>query len=694
MSFFEHLEPMLLQGDLEGADALLQDLADDRLAEAKRWYGSARSYFGQKYWDIPFAGRVEQDRGRYVDALCAVALCSGSTAAARTPWRWFSEFADRDDPLGQGLLITRLAGVERDWAADFVESVSHRRGALPSWAVPPLATIVRATAEHHGLPAPSGAQFMQAWLGEVRQDLRPLREKSFLERRTAQLTTDPLMPSLLWRYLNSGECGHSPWLPMAVATLIAQGTITRDELATHLVAAMAGPTQRPSSSKVLAQLVTTAGLRGTDIPEGNAQLIPLLSHLPAPLYAVLVPIALELADADDLVELTTLVMGRPEKAVRTKVTRDLTRAAVETQCGRAAVTAALTIASHDADQSIAERAAQHLKRLGVPAAVAEERPAPSLGLWDLPQGPPVTEVELDHVLAEPTHHLRPHATVESFARLATIEPKDATEQFERLFLSGRFRGAWPLALELAAAWSTVDRLPSSFAGFLRMLCGYAPEAPPTPPPAPLVELARRRGSTKAVSEARRLVELLAPERSRTSVSPPRRWVNRPPVPTPGDVRVEPMSDDPRVLREYFADSDFTRRNDPLIFPELLLDAVCRAIGQHGPDTARRCIRTEHLGRRGAMESAIVSWLWDSPADESARTAASRLAERRSSEMLALATENTVAVLATPTWHDGTLDIDDVEDRLARNAGRRVSALDLASALYRLRPTVHTIGPSS
>ncbi len=78
--------------------------------------------------------------------------------------------------------------------------------------------------------------------------------------------------------------------------------------------------------------------------------------------------------------------------------------------------------------------------------------------------------------------------------------------WEQVFLAGGMRAAWPVALGSAAFAADLPRKPAGLADLLRMLTQYVGEVPAAGRdlPAPLVDLAQAKGSTKSHAEARLL----------------------------------------------------------------------------------------------------------------------------------------------------------------------------------------------
>ena len=263
---------------------------------------------------------------------------------------------------------------------------------------------------------------------------------------------------------------------------------------------------------------------------------------------MLLPLALaSVEDADGLTQLTQVVVARPERGTRRHAAGG-PQGATDGQrlSGTPAVVAALRSLAASDDAAFTAKVGKVLAAVApdgveAPAAVGD----PSMGLWDLPPmlggtgtdrhwphwGPPPRWDEALDVRYPYAARVQPWLIGVSLSAMADGTFGDGSElraaaterlsqqrlsttmlsrTFEDLFLAGGLRQGWPVALDLVDAVCGATTRPPGLADLLRTLHRYAAEVPDrdTVPPG-LAALALSPGTSKAQSEARRLVATLS-----------------------------------------------------------------------------------------------------------------------------------------------------------------------------------------
>lgn len=369
------------------------------------------------------------------------------------------------------------------------------------------------------------------------------------------------MPDLLFHYLTSGHCGESNHLPGSVADLVRMGVVDREALLEHVLGLLTAP-QRPMSQKVLAGIVEALGMRAREVHGGLSFLLGVIATSTGAVGSTLLPHALELvADADGLLELTTVIVGRPEKQQRVALLAGLRRPELLVRVGSGPVVEALGVLGSGDDAAFADkvrRVAAEVPADGHDTGRQADSPACTgigggahvpMGLWDLPPVPsgvdhrpywwrrdrrPSWRNYLDSLF----HHydleqpwlvdLTLTAMVaDTFDGAAMV--RDAAAHLlgvgrlsmsrlpgtlSDLFLGGGLRQGWPTAMSVADVACGAPRRPAGLPELLRMLATYAAQVPPpsqgsAPLPPHVAELAAADGRTKAQMEARRLGAALA-----------------------------------------------------------------------------------------------------------------------------------------------------------------------------------------
>jgi hypothetical protein len=667
----ERLTHLITDARVAEVDDLLRGLDGRDRAGAKSWFKDSRPWFQglsadlfadphatneytDQYPDLRSGTGAPSIRDRHdinsarvwIEGICAVSLCHPSTAARRIPWQ---ELHKQPNESGEAALLKLLLGADREWVAAFADVVSRDESGVCS-------RVLRTVVVRHALPYPSGRNFYLSWLwGD-----------SWKSSGVDTLRDNPLMPDMLLHYLASGHCAETPWLPEALAQLVESGHVDRTALLEHVLNVLTAP-QRPGSQRVLAEILVALNLRAQEIPGGLTFLLGVLSTSHGAVGRVLLPHAVELvADAEGLVELTTVVGGRSERKQKEMLLGGLKAPALQAAVGIGPVLEALKLLGGSEDAAFAAKVARVGAGLG---AVAEPGEAPAAtGLWELS---PVPSGGYKGTRPwDPTHLPTPWGRVRNAYHyqeesqswrvdvatlgeglpadwpLRTLELPRLRRALEDLFLAGGMRQSWAVAIAIADACCGTPRKPAGLADLLRMLASYASEAPLQELPTNLFALAAGDGRSKAQMEARKLGATLsgtAPEefmRNVSSAKPPavERAVIRglwhaagPKDPLLSETRLEDLTLDLPNLRlafeanfaAYHQNSEFcfwgpgySETDTPgtqLTNPDRLLGAIVRAIYRHGAGAVREALTgIERPFHSSSMDviAAIDLWVAD------------------------------------------------------------------------------------
>jgi hypothetical protein len=553
MTFAERLVPILREADFVGAWELLESLEGDELREAKAWFEirDKGGYFG----DIDWVGGTRDEvydtkiNASWIVSMCALRLCGPVTAARRAGWdgHWnYQRFA------GEAHFVQRLWDMDRDWVAAFVTEASQVRLRNARNVNANLSRVVRAAVVHHELPCPSGATFLAAWsAGAGRLADWDWRDKD-PERGVAWLSSDPLMPELLFHYLASGHCGASRWLPGTVARLAADGKVDRDALVQHVLTQLTSA-QPPAAQIVLGGILDSLDLRAPEVPGGLAYLLGVISTSKGAVGKVLLPTAIELVRTPtDVYELAVTVAGRAEKKQKDVLLTALKGNSLRDRVGVESVREALGLLATDEDVDFRNKVTAVLSRVGGSPLPDMSDDPPATGVWDMeprPSGEPypplawqrrgyrppdatwtyclysggdaAQDVPIRGHLVDVTltaladgRPVRDEALVEitDLQRRGKLSVPHLVRVLGDVFLGGGMRDTYPLALEIADLLCGAARKPAGLADYLRFLAQYAGEVPVDAGialPSQVAALAATTSSTKAREEARRLGARLA-----------------------------------------------------------------------------------------------------------------------------------------------------------------------------------------
>jgi hypothetical protein len=543
MGFGDRYYQFLLQGDLKGAADFLDGLAGDERREAKAWFERSRVALVEKVWQDTRERAWRQGDLRpsavapWILALGPIALLGPVTAARKIPWPrlgWVHE----DDAI-EPFVVDRLCEKERVWAEAFVEEASAFRAGDSGHT---LARVVRAVATHHKLPCPSGDTFLEHWSAGV-GEMGWSRTNGWGTRGrdpVAWLSADPFMPDLLLRYLASGHCGSSSWLPDALPTLVERGKVDRDAIVQHVLAQLTSP-QRPASQKVLVEILQALDLKAAEVQGGCAYFLGVIATSKGVVGKLFLPMALEtLTGPEDLNELAAIIAGRSEKAQKTVLLNALKPDELRERVGVDAVRGVLEMLASGDDAALTHKAVAVLAKLPGGRSNVEEGAQEAFqasGLWELaptPSGvvhedwfharnPSWTNVVdsrayaaemrraplIDLVLAAMADgSFKVEAALTEITAVlggARLSMSTTIGVLRDLFLSGGLRQGYALALRTAETAAGLTTRPAGFADLLRLLSEFAVEIPASDRPAmpaALTAVAWSTGNTKARAEAR------------------------------------------------------------------------------------------------------------------------------------------------------------------------------------------------
>lgn len=658
------LPDVIAAGDPWDVDEYLRGLSPAERAVDSAWYDGSRRWF-TSFIEGLYAGRHDDSLVyrsvdvRWVQALCALALCGPVTAAERVPWDRFWDYMTID---GEAAVVQRLWELDRDWVSSFVEAAARvQLGGNERNSKETLTRVLRAVVLHHGLPVPAGATFHLAWLAPSERGW-PNDKNQATELLLPLLRSDPLMPELLYHFLASGHAGIEPGLPGVTALLVDEGVVDRRRVLDAVLEQLTG-SQRVASQRVLAGVLASLGLAADEVPGGVPYLSGVIATADGSVGQVLLPLALELVGADhELAELTAVVAGRPERKQKQALLRWLERAPDRLQ-REWVLDAVRVLGDGDTDADFRDRLAKALADLG--SEPPATKPALATGLWDLAPTPgkPATtywwwaagadEPTAMRVLSSDFPLSSDGGTldwgvsallagrmpigcitdaVRTLLAASNLSFPQTTRLFESLFLAGGLKLSWAAALEVAeAACLTLPR-PGGLVVLLRMLSTYAPEVPAQELPPGLAALAAAPGTTKAQAHARALGAQLARTPEAAYVAELRARAGRPVVAKPPSLErwakaPEPytaslLDSRPLVPLETLANRVDDDNNgfhygwvgntkDPhaLLIPPLLLDDLARTVAQQGiPMTQQALATLRHpIPWAGPVRLAVQLW---------------------------------------------------------------------------------------
>lgn len=726
-------------------------------ADREPWSGWSREALDEAWardraWQIDLA---------WSEVLVVLRLLPPSVAArrlrARRVFASASPYGDAERwAAGEARCVEAALGRGTEWGRRFVDALAdHTAGRYPD----ELVGLVDRVLDEWDLPCPTGPDFVRSWLWR-------LDEHHGEAELTRALRADRHTPRILPVVITAAEGRLTDDFAAAVAAVVRDGLVDRAAVVTRLLEAL-DPPRSPGVQRWLRALVDDLSLRCDEVPGGLPFVLGVLATSTPGLATALLPIAVDLvADGEELVDLTSTVLSRPGEGLRLSLLSRLTAAGLRDRLGVAAVLAALADLGRTDDLLLADRVARAMAALShgkgegaagrgdvhLPHDGADGVSSEPLGLWDLdvratwPRHPDgwldgadwtlhtmVVDLfsrsgtavrargsRVDALALTLVHRAPAPGLVLSLLRRLLVTDElsvpAVTRGMEQLFLAGVMRHLWRDALQLAGLACARSPRDAGLHGYLRMLAGYAVEAPDRPLPEGVAMLAEAPGRTKAHLEARRLRDALRGVDTQTEsdqatsgpvegdgwwLRPPRLWAGCPTVPVDVGDRVAKRASTEDLTAWVVRIASFKRRESRyggrpaagpgrIVEPSLHLASLVEAAHDHGVDALRDAL-ADHPS---AMDRALVSaWavlqLWQrgglTPEVHWA------LAERshRTEEWQRLVQEDPQGAerLGVTVQEGSRLSpVDWLEQRWPRldgSAGRRVTALLWSESLLRM-----------
>ncbi len=530
------LRELVLAGDLDGVRAHADGLTGPDRAAARRWVGQVHDLDELPWPTDPDVRRVLGDprdpgtrdrerRMRLARLVSRARLCAPAATAkavAATSLTVTDEHVDE--------VMPSFVEHDREWAEAFAAAADGLRSSARGAAL--VFRLHLAVVLAHGLPAPSGALFHQAWSQSLGFAIR------YGDRAGADLLReDPLLPEVVHHQLASGHCGQVPTLGEALAPLVAEGLLDRGRVVGDVLAQLTAG-QRASSQKALAAILTALDVSVDEVDGGLDLLLSILSSCHDSAVGPVLALAVaSVRTGEEAVELARVLAPRSGKGVRRTLLGALSPGGLGTRIDHAALREAVAVLA-DGDDDVASAAAYDRARVALGGTAADTPDEPTaLGLWDLSPRPPgerrrahwtgrtpwrdrcwawlrtgghspdpdLVDDLLDTIAGGgTTDELR--ATVHELASEGALSPVQAAALLEPLFLGGALRAAWPVALEVVALCAGPPRAVAGLDRLLGLLATYAVEVPrPVELPAAVPRLAG--GRSRTALEAQRLLSL-------------------------------------------------------------------------------------------------------------------------------------------------------------------------------------------
>ena len=376
------LDEMARRADVADVSSWLRSSTPEELAEAKAWYASGRArmhrWYGWRSGEI--AQRLQPEEWGvlpWIEAIFAVALAGPVSAGTWVPWR---DLSTHRVPDGRTLVTELARGRGPAWCADFVPAAAAvRMGArdlqLQSFL---LYDTLRELIAAFDLAVPPGAAFAVGWTHSLGWKTP--------EERLDRLVEHPLVPDVIHELLASGYIVKMRAGAEVALHLIAKGRIDPERLLKQSVELLS-TVPSVGTQRYIAALLSGLPLGVAEIPRELGLLQGLIATCHGSVGAVLLPNAIDaLATEDDLVELTTTIVGRTERRQKDVLIKALESEELRRRLGVGALRAALEVirASAGDDPQLAAKAERLATRLGArePAKRVAEPEAPS-GLWEL-----------------------------------------------------------------------------------------------------------------------------------------------------------------------------------------------------------------------------------------------------------------------------------------------------------------------
>jgi hypothetical protein len=378
------LERFVVEADVDGLADFLLAATPEETAAARVWYRAHRKWVGEHHHSEQWrqAHPLDDDPINKIEPgigpVLAVALAGPASAVKWIDWRRMYCY---DDVPQCRRFVEVAIGRGREWCAEFVPAaavVPMWQGTTPVNPVPIYRCVTKIVVAWE-LSVPDGATFTRGWAST-------LGWEAAADDIIADAVRSPLFPDVFHHALANGTLGSQRMAriaPKAGAELVARGIVDRDRLVAQVVdllsAQLAAGTQR-----VLAGLIGSLEMTAAEVPNQWAALRGIISTAHGSLGAALLPFAVDaLSSADDLLELCTTLVGRPETKQRRDLAAALTHPGLQERLGPDAARAGLRLLREAADKDL-KLGAQVDAALAALGSPAEEPIAPTaIGLWHL-----------------------------------------------------------------------------------------------------------------------------------------------------------------------------------------------------------------------------------------------------------------------------------------------------------------------
>lgn len=379
------MDPLVEASDWQALSDRLADLADVDLATATTWYRrTGRAHARRK------AERDWRTPSRAVQILLAVTLSETPQEASRN-CRWGRHFAWQGDGQAGEAIADALIRRGPDWAATFVglAAAAEFRGNSQR-GVAEVVSLTSAAVAAFGMPVPTTETYVRGWvlllsnahvhaMAAERMTWSPFAFMTAVQgaaqpaytlgsqltladclaatpSATELLTAALATPNALNDWANFSEDGWrvEPTIREAVRT----GVLERAPLVDGAFAALSRD-DRASNQRVLGEVIKALDLTPAEVKARAALILHVLPTAHGSLTKLLLGLALaaDLPD-DELIELGTVILARPEKAQQATLVAYLARSASDAR------EVLLRIAADSEDATLAAKSRKLLGSVG------------------------------------------------------------------------------------------------------------------------------------------------------------------------------------------------------------------------------------------------------------------------------------------------------------------------------------------
>lgn len=299
MTAVDDIKARFEAADLDGLDRVLDSLGDDDRSAVAAWLGGSKRWcrdLRTRLYEAEDHSAAEREwiyhRMDWMVAITAVAAMAPVAAAERIGWPDLYDFSD------SGVierLHARLRARDAAWVAAFAERASQARDV--GWSGEFYSAVLHQALLHHDLPCPSGGTFAQ----------------TRMHHDVDELAAEPLMPDVLYAWLDAGFGGDFTGRPDQIATLVERDIVARERVLDIALETLTRATP-VSHQRSVAKTFTRLRLTTDDVPGGLPYLLGVISTCTGAVGAALLPLAFELAtETHDVDEIVSIVAARTER---------------------------------------------------------------------------------------------------------------------------------------------------------------------------------------------------------------------------------------------------------------------------------------------------------------------------------------------------------------------------------------------